>query len=126
MKRLGLGALWKDIFSDEDAPDEVIYDPVHLAGLLAICLTAAGALFWMLWALLVCEGGLFSKVGPFLQVVFTGKTLADFGYEGHPYKLGIFEGWVVNVTALGFAAATLAGLWWIFEGKGKNEGRRRR
>jgi hypothetical protein len=61
-----------------------------------------------LWSLLVCEGGLFIKVVPFLEVVFTSKTLKDFGYLGYPYELGLFEGWVVNVVALGLTHITIA------------------
>lgn len=119
----GLLRFWKvlaELFEEEDPPGEVRYDVMHLAGVLVICLTALGALFWLLWALLVCEGGIFTKIGPFLQVVFTERTLRDFGYEGTPYKLGVFEGWIVNVAGLAFCTAALAVLWWVFHSKEKS------
>jgi hypothetical protein len=104
-----------DLLEGEDDPNEVIYDPVHVAGVIVGSLCGIGALFWLLWSLLVCEGGLFAKAGPFLRVVFTSKTLKDFGYEGHPYELGIFEGWVVNVIALALTGALIVGVWWVFQ-----------
>ena len=105
-----------DLF-EEDRPGEPVYDPVHVAGLLVGCLAALGALYWLLWGLLVCEGGLFTKVVPFLRVLFTSKTLGDYGYEGHPHQLGIFEGWIVNVAALVLTAAAAAGVWSLFQPK---------
>jgi hypothetical protein len=100
-----------DLVEGEDAPGSVVYDPVHVAGVVVGCLCALGVLFWLLWALLVCEGGIFTKVGPALQVLFTSKTLKDFGYEGAPYALGVFEGWIVNAAALILTAALAWGLW---------------
>ena len=106
-------------FDDAPEKDEPIYDPAHLAGVLVVSLFAMGVLYWLLWALLVCEGGLPGKIGPLLQVVLTSKTLADFGYLGHPYALGVFEGWIVNLTALILSLALLAGGWWVFNRKEK-------
>jgi hypothetical protein len=102
-----------DLF-EEDRPGEIAYDPAHVAAVLVSCLAALGFLYWLLWALLVCEGGLPSKVVPFFQVLLTSRTLQDFGYRGHPYELGIFEGWIVNVGALAAGAGLLAGLRRIF------------
>lgn len=48
---------WVALFED-DGPQEPFYDPVHLAAVLIGCLVAFGALFWLLWTLLVYEGGL--------------------------------------------------------------------
>jgi uncharacterized membrane protein YedE/YeeE len=101
------------LFEDDAPSDEAVYDPAHVAGVVVGCLTGLGVLYWLLWSLLVCEGGLFTKIGPFLQVVFTSKTLADFGYEGYPYELGVFEGWIVNAGALIFTIAAVAALWWM-------------
>ena len=42
------------------------YDPVHVAAILVGSLFALGTLYWLLWSLLVCGGGLFTKVGPLL------------------------------------------------------------
>jgi hypothetical protein len=106
-----------DLVEGEDGPDEIIYDPVHIAGVIVGSLCAMGMLFWLLWALLVCEGGLFVKVIPFFRVVFTSKTLHDFGYEGYPYELGIFEGWIVNLVAFVLTIALLIGIWWVFQPK---------
>ncbi|TXH27401.1 MAG: hypothetical protein E6Q99_03480 [Elusimicrobia bacterium] len=76
-----------------------MYDPVHVGLVLIGCLTVFAVLFWTLWALLVCEGGLFVKIGPFLRVVFTHATWADVGVRG-PRELGVFEGWIVNLAGL--------------------------
>lgn len=95
--------LWiQDIFSDEEDPNEPIYDPVHIASMLVLTLFGISILFWLFWSLLVYKGGLVSKIIPFSSVIFTSKTLADFGYEGYPYEMGIFDGWLTNVAALLF------------------------
>lgn len=104
-----------DFFSDQDVdPDEPAYDPVHVATMIILVIVGIALLFWLLWALMVCEGGLFSKIIPFFKVVFTRKTLADFGYEGYPYELGIFEGWIVNCGALIFTIGLFCGIRTIF------------
>jgi hypothetical protein len=108
-----------DVTEGEDGPDEVVYDPLHVAGVVIGCLCAFGVLFWLLWSLLVCEGGFFGKVVPFLQVLLTSKTLKDFGYEGYPYQLGLFEGWIVNLVAFVLTVALVAGVWRVFEPRGK-------
>ncbi|MBP9128291.1 MAG: hypothetical protein KBG07_05940 [Elusimicrobia bacterium] len=98
-----IGRVWKAVFSlweDDPSGNPIVYDPVHVSAVIVGCLAAVGVLFWTLWALMVFEGGLFSKFVPFLQVAFTSKTWSDFGYEGYPYALGEFEGWVVNLAAL--------------------------
>jgi len=93
--------LWlKDVFSDEEDPNEPIYDPVHIASMIVLTIFGISILFWLFWSLLVYKGGLLEKIIPFLKVVFTSKTLADFGYEGYPYEMGIFDGWITNVVAL--------------------------
>jgi uncharacterized membrane protein YedE/YeeE len=104
-----------DLLEGEDGPDELVYDPVHVAGVVVGILCAFGVLFWLLWTLLVFEGGLFTKVGPFFQAVFTSKTLQDFGYEGTPGRMGVFEGWIANVVALALSGGLLFGIWWLFQ-----------
>ncbi len=95
--------LWiQDIFSDEEDPTEPIYDPVHIASMLVLTLFGISILFWLFWSLLVYKGGLVGKIIPVLSVIFTSKTLADFGYEGYPYEMGIFDGWLTNVIAFLF------------------------
>ena len=117
---------WKsvtDLWEDDDSADRILYDPVHVAAAGVGCLFAAGVLFWDLWALMVYEGGIFTKIGPFLQVLFTSKKLQDFGYEGSPYALGIFEGWTVNLAALLIGAAGAAAVGWILLGRPSSGGR---
>lgn len=61
--------VWKafaDLFENDD-PAEPRYDPVHLAGVLVATQAAAGVLFWLLWTLLVFEGGLAVKLGALLS-----------------------------------------------------------
>lgn len=98
-----------EAFEAEDSVDEPAYDPVHLGGALVLTLTAVGALYWILWTLLVYEGGLFAKVGPALQVLLRAKTPADFGYRG-PWDRGVFEGWLGNLGALAVLGAVIAAL----------------
>lgn len=104
-----------NFFADEDSdPQEPAYDPAHVAVMIVLVILGLALLFWLLWALVVCEGGIFIKIIPFLQVVFTSKTLQDFGFEGYPYELGIFEGWIINVVALVLFIGLLAGISSIF------------
>ena len=109
MKRGALDA-FLDLFSDAEDADEPLYDPVHLGGTLVASLVGIGALYWMLWTLLVFEGGLLVKISAALQVALSAKTLADFGYQGTPYAMGVFEGWVGNLCALALCVACLAAL----------------
>jgi hypothetical protein len=106
-----------DFFSDADRPDEPGYDPAHVAAMIVIVLFSLNVLFWLLWSLLVFGGGIQAKVVPFLQVLFTAKTAADFGYVGYPYELGVFEGWPTNVIALIFLAAVVAAIWYVFRAR---------
>ncbi len=105
-------ALWDSflaLFEPEDDPAEPFYDPVHLGAVSIVCLVTVGVLYWLLWTLLVYEGGLFLKLRAGLAVLLTGKTLADFGWEGS-HAPGVFEGWLGNLLALGLCAAVLAAL----------------
>jgi uncharacterized membrane protein len=98
IRRAGRALL--DLWEDDSAKEEMVYDPVQAAAVVVGCLVAMGTLFWILWALLVFEGGLFTKIGPFFQVVLTSKTLSDYGYQGSPQAMGLFKGWPVNLLAL--------------------------
>jgi uncharacterized membrane protein len=108
-----MGRALLNLWEDDDSPEALVYDPVHVASVLVGCLVAMGTLFWVLWALLVFEGGLFTKIIPFVHVVFTSKTLNDFGYEGSPYALGLFEGWWVNLTALVLGLGMVLGIGYL-------------
>ena len=99
-----------ELFEEEDDPAEPLYDPVHLGAAIVATLAAMGCLYWLLWTLLVYEGGLFLKLGAALQVLFTSKTLRDLGYEGSPYAMGAFEGWLGNLAALALCAVVVTAL----------------
>ncbi|MFH1379878.1 MAG: hypothetical protein ABII23_06330 [bacterium] len=102
--------------SEQDVhPDDPVYDPAHIAVMIAAVIMGIAVLFWLLWALMVCEGGIFTKIIPFLKVVCTSKTLQDFGYEGYPYEPGIFEGWIVNSAALILCILLMIGIYRIFK-----------
>lgn len=97
-----------DLFGDDD-PAQARYDPVHLGAVCLVVMAAAGCLYWLLWTLLVYEGGLYLKVRALLQLLFTSKTLKDLGYEG-AHEPGAFEGTLGNLGALLLLAAVLAAL----------------
>lgn len=96
-----------EAFEADDDPNEPRYDPVQLGAALVLALVAIGALYWLLWTLLVFGGGLFSKIGPAFQVLFRMKAAAEFGYRG-PWDRGVFEGWGGNLGALIVAAVVVA------------------
>ena len=119
-----LKKFWDDIlyfFSDEEDHSEPIYDPLHFAAMIVIVIFAVGVLFWLLWTLLVFEGGFFEKIGPAIQVLFTSKTLKDFGWVGYPYELGAFEGFIGNTVAFLLTLALMTGIWWLLESPTKKE-----
>ena len=116
-----LWAYLADLLEGEDLPDEPVYDPVQVAGVIVGSLAVMGLLFWDLWTLLLFHGGLFIKMGPFLRVVFTAKTLKDFGYEGAPYQMGVFEGWIANLAALVLLLGAVVALWKLYETTGRKE-----
>ena len=90
---------WVALFEEED-DDAPRYDPVHLAAVVIACQVVIGALYWLLWTLFVYDGGLPSKVGPFLRVAAGAATLKDYGWLGTPDRQGLFEGWGANLAAL--------------------------
>ncbi|MBI4051872.1 MAG: hypothetical protein HY400_05140 [Elusimicrobia bacterium] len=84
-----------------------------------ITLFSFGALYWLLWTLLVYEGGIFLKLKGLYLLFFTPATLRDLGYEGYPYAMGIFEGWIGNLCALIFTFLAITGLWNLYQRKAK-------
>ncbi|HVC09956.1 MAG TPA: hypothetical protein VNH15_08480 [Elusimicrobiota bacterium] len=117
------GAAVAALFDADDDPEEPFYDPVHLGAVLVGAMAAAGALYWLLWTLLVYEGGLFIKLGAAWAVAFGGKTLKDFGYNGS-FDPGVFQGWLGNAGALVFCLLALAGLYWVYQTGRANAERR--
>lgn len=109
-----------EFFSDREDQDEPVYDPAHIAALIVFTAASLGALFWLLWTLLVFGGGIARKVVPAFEVLFTSKTLQDFGWVGYPYELGIFEGFVANLVALALLIALVYGIWWVFHAPGQS------
>jgi len=95
---------------DSEDPQEPAYDPVRLGGVLIVTLVVIGALYWLLWTLLVYEGGLPLKLLALGEVLMTSKTMRDFGYEGGPYAQGAFEGWFGNAAALLLTLLAVAAL----------------
>lgn len=79
--------------------EEEEYNPVNIGIMIVLVIFCISVLFWLFWALMVYKGGLFEKIIPFISVVFTKKQLPDYGFEGW-YEQGMFEGWIVNLTAL--------------------------
>ena len=102
------------VCTHEDDPNEPYYDPVQLGGAVLVTLTAIGCLYWLLWTLLVYEGGLPTKLRAGLAVLSTSRTLKDFGYAGTPYAMGAFEGWVGNVAALVLTLLVVAALYNLY------------
>lgn len=78
---------WTDLFEEREGPHVPHYDPVHLAVVLVACMVCAGALFWLLWTLLVYEGGLFVKLAALVAP------------DPNDHRV-TFEGWQANLAAL--------------------------
>jgi hypothetical protein len=88
---------WKaftELFED-DREDEPHFDPVHLAGVLIAVQVVAGALFWLLWTLLVFEGGIGASMGDLLR-----------GAAGPDARRGLWG----HLGALALASLTLTAL----------------
>lgn len=105
----------EELFSGREDPQEPVYDPAELGGAVVLTLFGLGLLYWLLWTLLVYEGGIFRKIKASFLVLFTSKTLQDFGYEGTPYAMGAFEGWIGNLGALLFALGLVYALWHLYQ-----------
>ena len=108
-------------FGDTEDPNEPKYDPVHVGAMILLVLFGITILFWLLWCILVFGGGLQAKVLPFLQMVFTGKTAADFGYVGYPYEMGVFEGWPTNIIASAIGIYLIVMIWKILNSNTEKE-----
>lgn len=98
-----------DLLSDREDPDEPQFDPVHLGGTVVVTLAAIGCLFWLLWTLLVFEGGIFLKIYA-LGRLAAGASLKDLGWEGYPYAMGDLEGILGNFAAFSLCIAVVAAL----------------
>jgi hypothetical protein len=89
---------WIDLFSDDDA-SAPSYDPAHLGAVAVVCLAVIGALYWLLWTLLVYEGGLFLKLR-LIAAAGLGQRLPEDGLAG----------WLGNVIALCLSAVIVIAL----------------
>jgi len=105
----------EETFNDKENPDEAGYDPAHIGTMIVAVLFGITILFWLLWSLLVFGGGIFAKIIPFIKIMFTSRTAADYGYVGYPYEMGVFEGWPTNVVALVFAILLICAIWYVFK-----------
>ncbi len=94
--------------SGHEDPKEPHYDPVHIGMTVVFSIFAIGLMFWLFWCLLVFGGGLQAKLVPAFQLATHVRTLADFGYIGYPYAMGVFEGWPTNLIALIILLALIA------------------
>ena len=94
---------------EDPADDEPAYDPVHLGVVSVASLVVIGLLYWLLWTLLVYEGGIFSKAA----ALFSSTRDAD-----------AFEGWIGNVAALLIAAALVTALHRLYWSAAKSHARR--
>jgi len=65
---------WAGLF-EEEGDDEPRFDPVHLATVLVAVLATVGALFWLLWALMVYEGGWGSGEGRLINLAALAALL---------------------------------------------------
>ena len=113
------------LLDPEENPDEPFFDPVHLAAVLIVWLVSIGCLYWLLWTLLVYEGGLLVKARAIASVAFSGKTLKDYGYEASPYAMGVFEGWVGNVAALILTSVVIGALYRLYQEAARRSAGRR-
>lgn len=98
---------WVESLDDEPPAGTPLYDPVHIGGVIVSVMAAVGALYWLLWTVLVYEGGVFQKLGALARLA-TGTSAAELGYEG-PWNRGAFEGWLGNLGA----TALLIFLAWV-------------
>ena len=62
MKPPKLWRSWVELF-EEEHPDEPRFDPVHLATVFVAVLAVIGVLFWLMWTVMVYEGGFGSGEG---------------------------------------------------------------
>jgi hypothetical protein len=125
MKRKNIRTQIADLFSDKEDPNEIGYDPSHLGSVVIVSIVGIGALYWLLWTLLVFEGGIFRKINAVLSVLFTNKTLQDIGYIGAPYQMGALEGWVGNVVALILTASLAYAATRLYRDAAKNNKRKK-
>ncbi len=101
----------KKHFAEDQSADNNREFWVYLAGNVVLTLFFMNVFFWLLWTLLVYKGGIFVKIMPLISAIFTDKSFKDFGYEGWPYELGIFDGMIENLVALVLFVAFVVLCW---------------
>ena len=96
LRKLRAFAEWLDADDDPEVP---AYDPVHLGGMLVVNLVVIGVVYWLLWTLLVYEGGLPGKLTALARLAL-----------GRPNGPDAFEGWFGNFAALVLCGVTAGAL----------------
>ncbi len=107
MKRLAAAFNRLEKLLTEEDPLEPKYDPSHLAAVLIGTMAAIGAVYWLLWTLLVYEGGIVMKASSVAGVIFTSRTWAELAAAIRPDGAGELEGWLANVLALALTLTAL-------------------
>ncbi len=79
----------------------VQFNVINIVVLILSLLFFFTVFYWTLWAMLVYKKGLFTKLIYITQLLFTEKTLRDFGYLNWSVR-GEFSGLDVNVGAFLF------------------------
>jgi heme/copper-type cytochrome/quinol oxidase subunit 2 len=83
---------WQELFDERQDLEAPHFDPLHLAAVLIVTQVVIGLLFWLLWTLLVYEGGLPRQVAK----IMSGRTPG--------------EGWLAHSIALITVLLIIAGL----------------
>ncbi len=98
-----------DINSD-DNNEELGYDPANIGAMIVLVLFSLAILFWLFWSLLVFKGGILTKLWMLIQVIIREKSFTAIDPE-------LWDGWVINVGALGFLLLIVIGILFIFRNR---------
>ena len=99
-----------DMLADEEDPQVPHYDPLHLAAVLIAFMASCGALYWLLWTLLVYKGGFFWKLKALVPILLGKGSFKAAGCADLSCRFGAFDGWIGNLSALLIGALVLAAL----------------
>ena len=87
--------------------EELGYDPANMAAMIVLVIFGLAILFWMFWSLLVFKGGILIKVWMLINVITGRECFSAVNPE-------LWDGWIINVGALGFLLLFVAGIWFLF------------